>query len=247
MSAANQYETRVSEKYYLTENEKFLLVKLELVKPNRIEFDAGQYVSIKINEQGERRSYSIASTPDVNHAITLVAEIIENGKGSEFLGNIPVGAEVEVMGPLGRFTVPQCHSDTCKRLFVATGSGIVPIKSMIEDLLINRKVTTPIRLHWGMRSESDLFWFDNFERLTEEHPNFVFDQVLSKPSEEWSLCTGHVQDCLGRDFTSEGSVQVLSEGWEAYICGHPERVESISQKLVEMGMDESKINHEKFA
>jgi NAD(P)H-flavin reductase len=123
---------------------------------------------------------------------------------------------------------------------VATGSGIVPIYSMINDLLINQHETRQIRLHWGLRDEANMFWFDNFERLMGEYPNFVFDPVLSRPGEEWSLCSGHVQDCLKRDFA------LGIDGWSGYVCGSPTMVEEVSQVLSELGMDAADIHHEKF-
>lgn len=238
-----QYKARVSERYFLTENEKFLLIKLELIVPNRINFIAGQYISIKINEVGERRSYSIASTPDVMHGVTVVAEIFPNGKGSEYLKRLKIGDQVEILAPMGRFVV---KGNKTKKLFVATGSGIVPIYAMINDLLVNKSETKPIRLHWGLREESDIFWFDNFERLAEAHPNFVFDLVLSKPSDEWELCRGHIQDCLKRDFALTNSAQVGLSEWEGYVCGSQEMVEEVTEVLTELKMDEEHIYHEKF-
>ncbi|KKU45215.1 MAG: hypothetical protein UX64_C0033G0004 [Microgenomates group bacterium GW2011_GWC2_46_7] len=233
------FTARVSEKYYLTENERFLLVKFELVKPDRISFLAGQYVSLLVNEKGERRSYSIASTPDENHGFQLLAEMVEKGAGSEFLRNIEIGASVELVAPLGKFVVSE--ETRSKLLFVATGSGIVPIWSMINDLLINKQEKRQIRLHWGVAREEDIFWFDNLERLAEAHPNFVFDLVLSKPSEDWTLCRGHVQDCLQRDFADTGLA-----GWEGYLCGGVKMVEETSKVLTELKMDPTKIHNEKF-
>lgn len=238
---AQKYTARVSDKYYLTENQKFLYIKLELIEPDRISYLAGQYVSVLVGEQGERRSYSIASLSDDNHGFHLLAEIIEGGKGSTFWQKIEPGTEVEVLAPLGRFIVQE-ESRANKLLFVATGSGIVPIWSMINDLLINKRDKRPIRLHWGMREENDLFWMDNLERLTEEHPNFVFDIVLSKPREDWELCSGHVQDCLGRDFGGDGL-----EEWEGYVCGNPQMVEQVSELLKNLKMPAEQIYHEKFA
>lgn len=240
LSHPKQYITRVIEKYFLTENNKYLLVKLELTEENNtLVFDAGQYVSVKINEDGERRSYSIASTPDVDHGVSLVAEVIEGGKGSGFLQSLEIGASVEILAPLGRFVASE---GTESLLFVATGSGIVPIYSMINDLLINKQTKRQIRLHWGMRQETDLFWFDNLGRLSEEHSNFVFDVVLSKPNSTWGLCSGHVQDCLQRDMGGG----VLVAGWEAYVCGNQQMVESVSQSLVALGIPKEKVKHEQF-
>lgn len=233
-----QYVARVSDKYFLTDNQRFCLIKLELVSPDRIVFEAGQYVSVKISGAGERRSYSIVTTPDNNHGMGLLAEMINGGKGSEFWRQLEIGAEVELLAPMGRFVV---RGGSDKLLMVATGSGIVPIWSMLNDLLINKKEKKPIRLHWGMRSEDDLFWVDNLERLTEEHENFVFDIVLSKPSENWELCSGHVQECLMRDFASSG----LGE-WEGYVCGSQKMVEETVLVLANLGMNQNNIYYEKF-
>ncbi len=237
---AQKYSARVSDKYYLTDNEKFLYVKCELVLPDRIEYQAGQYVSIKVNEVGERRSYSIVSTPDDNHGFHLLAEMVEGGKGSAFLKNIQIGGAVEILAPLGRFVVADAQASN-KLLFVVTGSGIAPIYAMINDLLLNKRETRQIRLHWGLKNEANMFWFDNFERLMESYPNFVFDPVLSQPGEDWDLCSGHVQDCLKRDFGSAGL-----KGWEGYVCGNPTMVEEVSVLLPQLGMDSTLIYREKF-
>lgn len=237
---AMKYLARVSDSYYISDNQRFLYIKFELVEPTKLSFEAGQYVSLKINEKGERRSYSIASTPDETHGFDLLVEMVPEGKGSAYLARLAIGAQVEVLGPLGRFVVKQ-ESKIKKHLFVATGSGIVPIWSMINDLLINKKLLEPIRLHWGMKHESDLFWLDRLEQLAAAHPNFVYDVVLSRASESWSLCRGHVQDCLARDFPER-----KLEEWEGYVCGSKEIVMDVCSYLESLGMNKENINHEKF-
>ena len=241
-----KYSAKVSDKYYVTENGKFLYIKFELILPDRIDFESGQYVSLKVSELGERRSYSIASTPDDNHGFHLLAEIIKGGKGSTYLDNLKNGETVEILGPLGRFIVDTSAETQNNLLFVATGSGIVPIYSMINDLLVNKHQTRQIRLHWGLRDEAHMFWFDNLERLMEIYPNFVFDPVLSQPGEEWSLCSGHVQDCLRRDFASNDSTNSGLKEWEGYVCGNPKMVEEVCTLLPQLGMKNENVHHEKF-
>jgi NAD(P)H-flavin reductase len=237
-----KYRARVSDKYYVNESERFLYVKLELLEPNAINFAAGQYVSLKVAERGERRSYSIATTPDVTHGIGLLVEMIPQGLGSDYLTTTSIGSEVEIVGPLGRFVVHEPDPTTeSQRLFIATGSGIVPIWSMIHDLLLNKHETAPVRLHWGMKKESDLFWIDHLERLRAVYSNFVYDIVLSRGSESWELCQGHVQDCLDRDFPN-GSLAK----WAGYVCGSPEIVEDICRYLETHSMKKELIFHEKF-
>ncbi len=245
------FKTKLAEKYFLNESEKFLLVRLELIEPRKIKFEAGQYVSIKVSDRGDRRAYSIASTPDISHAIELVIDVSPNGLGTSFLKALKLGEEVEVLGPLGRFVVPkdisEMEKDSLKGerkfLFVGTGSGIVPLRSMILDLLQNREETRPIRLHWGLRFEEDVFWLDNFQRLMEEFPNFVLDLVLSRPKEGWRMCWGHVQDCLRRDVLPNEDMR----GWEAYLCGNQEMIEETKKLLVSSGADESSVYFERFS
>jgi propane monooxygenase reductase subunit len=233
-----KFSARVSEKYFLTDNEKFLYIRFELVKPDRLKFLAGQYVSVKLGKSEERRSYSIATTPDNDHGFALVVEILPEGKGSQYLNKLKLGESVEILAPLGRFAVDQNQN---KLLFVGTGSGIVPLCSMINDLLINKHESRQMRLHWGLKSEENTFWFDNFERLAEEHPNFVFDPVMSQPPEGWDLCNGHVQDCLRRDFSESKLVE-----WEGYICGNPKMVEDVAKLFEELGMKPENVHHEKY-
>jgi NAD(P)H-flavin reductase len=241
-SSVQKFTARLSDKYFVSDDNKFLYLKFELVLPDRLSFRSGQYVSLKVNEKGERRCYSVVSTPDNNHGFHLLAEIVAEGKGSTYLQNLELGEVIEVLGPLGKFVVPD--TSTAKNLlFVATGSGIAPVYSMINDLLLNKHDTRQIRLHLGMRSESSTFFFDNLERLMEEHPNFVFDLVLSKPSDEWELCRGHVQDCLKRDFLDKG---IKLNDWEGFVCGNPTMIKETSELLLGMGMDMKLMHYEKF-
>ena len=232
-----KFLAKLSDRYYVNDSRRFLLTKFELVSPRVIEFLAGQYLSLKVSEKGVRRSYSFATTPDVKHGFTLLSEIIPDGLGSKYLLDLPMGGEIEALAPLGKFVI----GDEAKLLFVATGSGIVPIYSMITDLLLNKHEKRPIRLHWGMRRESDVFWFDNLERLAENNENFVFDLVLSQANEEWSLCSGHVQDCLSRDFEHEDM-----SFWGAYVCGNSKMVGEVKTLLREMGVSEENFHYEKF-
>ncbi len=231
------FKAKLAEKYYLNEGQRFMFLRFELEEPSRIQFLAGQYLNVRVSEAGERRSFSFASTPDVDHAVSIAAEIIPGGKASEMFAKLEPGSEVEVLAPLGRFVVGE--TSAAKMLFVATGSGIVPLYSMINDLLRNRRETRPIRLHWGLRYEKDIFWLDNLERLREEYPNFTFDLVLSRPEEGWKLCYGHVQDCIKRDLPD------LSD-WEAYVSGNKNVIADVKDTLLKLGLPETRFYQEKF-
>jgi NAD(P)H-flavin reductase len=212
----------------------FWLVKCE--KPSVFEYFAGQYVSLKVSGEGLRRSYSLASwsqLPDLE----LMVDVTPMGPGSQLILNSQVGGEIEMLGPMGMFIVKESNLE--KKLFVATGSGIVPMRPMIHDLLENRQFKGEIKLHWGLHSEENIFWKEEFEQLKSKFSNFSYDIVLSTPDVDWSNCKGHVQDCL------TGHNENWN-GWEAYVCGNQKMIMDIAALLQTKGIEKEKIYFEKF-
>lgn len=107
----------------------FWLLKLAPTRP--FSFLAGQYISLKVDDRGQRRSYSIASFPS-QAEIELLIDVSPMGIGSRYVLGLQPGDEVEALGPLGRFGI---NGKRGKKLFVATGCGIVPLRSMILEQL----------------------------------------------------------------------------------------------------------------
>lgn len=246
----------------------FQYLHLELDSPDRIEFQAGQYLIMTIDAvKGIRRNYSIASQPQMDHAIELLVDVKPQGPGSEYLKNLKPGDKVEFVAPFGNFVV----ADECiKRpglqlLFVATGSGISPVRSMILDLLQAKKYQGPIRLWWGMRRQEDCFWVEDFDNLEKEYPNFKWDLVLSQPPQTWPLHSGHVTkhvlDYVQNKAKGQGprdkgqaspesplalSPQPLALDFCFYLCGNRFMIEEVSTKLAELGINREHIHTEKF-
>lgn len=221
----------------IIQNQKFVQYFFELIEPHEVQFQAGQYVSLKVSERGDRRSYSICSSPEKNHGFELLIDISPQGLGTSFLSEMTLGQEVDVLMPLGVFTVSQA-SDEQAVIFLGTGSGIAPFRSMILDQLQAKHDTRPIVLHWGLREVNQLFWQDEFQELAESFPNFHFHPVISRPTNEWPLCRGRVTDCLR---THEFNQQA---GY--YLCGNAAMLQETLTILQEKGILPGHIHHEKF-
>ena len=139
------------------------------------------------------------------------------------------------MAPAGRFVV----GSEKELWFVATGSGISSVKSMILNLLVDKKDMRPIWLHWGLRYPEDVFWFTELAELAEEYDNFTFDPVLSKPSVGWKFCEGHVGECVVKhhaDFSKAAT----------YLCGNKGMVADVSKILQDKGMTAERIHSEEY-
>lgn len=237
MGKPQQCKGKVSE--HILINERFQYLHIELREPHELEFQAGQYVSVEVGG-GERRSYSIASAPSMKHAVELCVDITPGGKGSEYVKNLRPGSEVSFLAPLGVFIIkPEDLVKEKKLLFVATGTGIAPLRSMILDLLRDKKDARPLWLYWGLRFVEDMFWEEEFRQMHEFFTNFHFHLTLSKPPNHWPLCSGYVTNCLKNELKLGGE-------WGIYLCGSKEMVIDGSKLITEMGVPKEQVHFEKF-
>lgn len=228
---------KVSKKQNLAGN--YWLFALEF--QNTYDFMAGQYVSIKVAPDGTRRSYSITSPPDGN-VIELLIDVTPGGLGSKYFLSLNEGDMVEAMGPLGIFTLAS-KDQKPNRMFIATGSGIAPLHSMVLDSLHKKIIPGEVQLLWGMRHEEDLFWQEEFVQLNREFPNFSYQVVLSKPSGHWHGECGHVGDCLRNGFI----IQVKDlKSWDFFLCGGQEMIMETGAYLASRGVARENIHFEKF-
>lgn len=240
MSAAN-FKVKVRDHQLLVD--KFQYVDFELISPPRIEFQAGQYLMMKIPGMDQRRSYSIASSPAQDHSVEILVDVSPKGDGSLFLASLSPGDEVEFMAPAGQFVLVDPESEMGRQeeklMFVATASGISPIRSMILDLLQTKHDKRQIYLHWGFRFAEDLFWEEDFREMSEYFPNFHFEIVLSRPPAHWPFCQGYVTHCVEahhKDFSRLG----------VYLCGNGKMITDMVDFLGKKGVTKEHIHMEKF-
>lgn len=235
MNQAQQFKGKVAEHRLI--NDKFQYIDIELIKPYRLEFQAGQYISFNLGDE-ERRSYSIASMPQKNNAVEICVDVSPGGKGSTFLKNLKPGDEVDFMGPLGQFGIDKSEKEK-KLLLVATGSGIAPLRSMILDLLKEKQDKREIKLHWGLRYIEDMFWEEDFRRLQKYYLNFDFHLTISKPPKLWPLCRGYVTECIKNE-------DQLGPEWGVYLCGNKQMIEEATKLVIDMGVLKEQVHFEKF-
>lgn len=203
-------------------------------------FLPGQYLNLKVTDEGKWRSYSVASLPGKTE-VELVVNISPMGVGSRYIVKAEVGQDLEIVGYMGRFVVENLPAQNDKKmLFVANGVGVAPLKPMIEDLLKNKNYQGKADLLWGMRREEDLYWLDELQKMTETYPGFGYEIVLSRPGDDWPGLKGHVDQVVERYLEEEEKPRV-------YLCGSPEMIEEMKKKLLRGGVKEEEIIYERFA
>src|SRR6202042_1601616 len=160
-------------------------------------FVPGQWLSIKATTpDGEEitRAYSIASPPENGH-VALCLNRVHEGFMSNHLCNMAEGQQIAFQGPFGNFILHPPARDT---VFIATGTGIAPFRSMLHWLLAehDRHQGRQFWLLFGARYTQDIYYREEFERLAAEHANFRFLPALSRGEAEWRGLRGYVQEHL---------------------------------------------------
>jgi CDP-4-dehydro-6-deoxyglucose reductase, E3 len=192
-------------------------IELRLVEPATIAFLPGQFVSFRVERPDLRhpitRAYSIASSPDRAGAIDLVFNRVPGGPGSEYLFSLREGDDTGFRGPVGSFTL---RPGTRDLLFVATGTGIAPFRSMLH-WLAEHEPTRRVTLFWGVRSERDVYYQEELAALAARLRNFSFVTTLSQPEGRWTGVVGRVLPLVER-VESVSNLEVFACGNSAMIA-----------------------------
>ena len=224
-------------------------IEFEMNTP-RFGFVAGQWLSIKATmPDGEEitRAYSIASPPNGGNRFAFCLNRVQDGFMSNFLCDMKEGDEISCQGPFGDFILRPPLRDT---IFIATGTGIAPLRSMLHWLFQSMEDGRPrpsserhqgkqLWLVFGNRTEKDIYYHDEFLTLARQHANFHYLPTLSRGSSEWPGLRGYVQD----------HVPAIAQGradMHAYICGLEKMVKANRELLKSLGWDRKSILYEKY-
>lgn len=208
---------------------------------------AGQWVALVLpvkDEKGRplRRVYSIASMPEPGSPrFELIVTRVEGGAGSAWLHEIPPGTTVEAKGPQGFFVRPLEQAKPS--LFIATGTGVAPIRAMIGEALRSGR-TEPMWLLFGVRSLEEALYFDELTRLSREHPCLRLELTLSRPPPGWTGRTGYVQEHVPELWRALSSREPDALAW---VCGVKKMLEAVREVLrVDLAVDRQHVRLESY-
>jgi len=210
--------------------------EFEIADRGDFPFTPGQFVSIKEQVAGKEvtRAYSIASAPNGNR-FALCLNRVPEGLVSPLLFDMSVGEQVEVQQPLGYFTLRQSGHPA---VFVATGTGVAPVRSILLTALPQG---APITLIFGARYPHGILYREEWEQMAKEYGHFRFLPTVTRPDESWKGSVGRVQGLL--DDVLAGHAP---EKPDVYICGMKEMVDDVRALLKQKGFDRKQIVYEKY-
>ena len=207
-------------------------------------FTPGQYLTIKISLAGAevRRSYSICSAP-TDGELRVAVKAVRGGKFSTLANTLlKTGDVLEVMPPAGKFTAKNLGRHY---LFIAAGSGITPMMSIMKDVL-HREPDSQVTLIYGNKNRGSIIFREEIEGLKNHYMRRMrVYHVLSRELMDVELFNGRIDAEKCARFCAK--LIDLKQMTEAFLCGPEEMIISVREKLIELGMPYEAVHLELFS
>ncbi|MEO5964553.1 MAG: FAD-binding oxidoreductase [Candidatus Limnocylindrales bacterium] len=212
-------------------------------------FEPGQYLAlgVPVDERPLLRPYSTASPLGEDEALEFLVRLVPDGALTPRLWTLGPGGRVRLGPPKGLFI--DDHGDPRRRLFIATGTGIAPLVSMLETRLygtpdgaIRRR---PIILH-GASNEADLAYRDRLSSLAFAG-RIRYVPVVSRPADPanaaWRGTTGRLDALLPAVLASAAADP---GDLVAFVCGSPGLVCGATASLAALGVPDDAVRTEAY-
>lgn len=204
--------------------------KLTLVTVPHTAFDwkPGQHITVHVpGGPDEGLPYSIASAMDPARPGRFELAVSLTSQG-DILSRLRPSDTITLSRPAGDFV--REPGETSGALFVAAGTGVAPLRAMIQGALQGTGQLPELVLLMGARQKDDLLFADEFSALERRAPNFSYEPTLSAPAASWQGRTGYVQAHL-----AQVAPPFLSA--KAYVCGSTDMVRDCVRRLLRLGFD----------
>jgi ferredoxin-NADP reductase len=201
-------------------------------------FTAGQAVMLGLHGSALRKPYSIASAPwelsKTGH-LQVLAQVEDAGSLDPHLELAAPGTKLDLEGPFGSFALPS--NETMPILFVAGGTGIAPLRSMMIERLA-RPTKVPIALIYSARSPEEFAFRAEIDALATAG-RITAHFTVTRDAGTWPGRRGRIDVALLEDALP--STQSL-----CLICGPPQLVSDAGALLRMLGVPEERILIERY-
>jgi len=246
-----------------------VLFELELINPTDFFFKSGQYLAITLPDGKSIRAYSISSSELNKNKLELTINIFDRslgGAGVDFLNSLNINDTVNFTGPYGKLTLEKTNiikdeklnTDVTEIIWIGTGSGIAPMKSMLEYLNYYSQTSGDehlknclYRFYLGFRYSGDVCYFNELKKVEDLPSDFRFKYCLSKygTSEDQGVVN------IPHEYVTKGYVteQILADNEnmdktkaQIFLCGKNSTLQSIMIELVNAGFKKENMHIENY-
>jgi predicted ferric reductase len=203
-------------------------------KPN---YKPGQFMIINLVRDGkvsESHPFTISSSPTRDRLSITAKEV---GDFTSTIGETKTSHSAYIDAPYGVFSF--LNHDVQHLVFIAGGIGITPFMSMLR-YIYDSKLERNITLIWGNKTEDDIVFREELDKMAAEMTSWKIIHVMSK-QENWQGEKGYVDA-----EKLEKYVDNLQDS-EFFLCGPPVMMLSVEKELKNLGVSKNKIHYERFA
>jgi ferredoxin-NADP reductase len=236
-----KFATRLVERREVAEG----TLELVLDRPPGLAFTAGQYARLSLprpiypDPGGDRRTFSIASPPQEDGRIRFATRMTGSPM-KRSLAEAPLGAEIELAGPVGTFTL---HEDpSVPAVFIAGGIGITPFLSMVHDA-VSRRLPHAITLIYSNRTPEGTAFHEEFTRLAGRDERFTYLPTMTQVEASRQPWTGERRRVDGA-FLRERLGDIAAPLY--YVAGPPGLVAGVVRAVTEAGAERERVRAEEF-
>lgn len=221
-------EFTLIQKKYLT-SEVFELV---YESKNDFEIIPGQFITFLLPKTGFARAYSVLYKEEKK--IFFIIKRLENGRWwSKEICDYNIGIILHWLGPAGHFIDSKKEVN---KLYLATGTGIVPLYFLVKDLL-SKWYKKNLKIIFGNRTFGDIYYLNELLELKNKFSNFDFEIFLSREQKVW------FQKWYISSFLTQKNKNNFQE---FYICGNPNMVDEVENILKNSWVLQENIFKEKY-
>ena len=204
-------------------------------------YQAGQAAYLQPAGADKRRPYSIASAPEEtaqNDQLEFLVQTDVSGASGLLPELIKPGTLATLEGPLGSFVFPAEHPAERNFVFIAGGTGIAPLRSMLWHALLAER-PGKIGLIYSVRSPEEFAYLQEFERLDREGRITFCHTVTRSASDGWTGRQGRIDADTLKGMIVPGNTL-------CFVCGPPALVGDIRPQLQQLGVRDSQIKIENW-
>ena len=229
-------------------------VTIHLERPDRqpIASRPGQFLTLIVpcgpGGKKERRAYSLSSTPAEAPRLSVTVKRVPGGLVSNYLlDTVQVGQQMEVMEPLGNFTLSPSPKAARSLVLIGAGSGITPLMSMLKAV-VGTEPNSHVLLIYGSRDEESVIFRQQLADLEARATGHLqVEHVYSQPRKPGGphQHTGRVnRTTLLRIL--EQRHQFPAEQAEYFLCGPEGLMAEAQAALALLHVPEARIRRESF-
>ena len=212
---------------------------------DRFAYLPGQHVTLRALIDGEdiRRSYSICATANSGKLRVGIKKLPGGAFSTWATEQLRAGDVIDVMSPVGEFTIEPDPGVATHRVAIVAGSGITPVLSLVGTTLEMEPGST-WTLIYGNRTATSVMFLDELEGLKDRYPGRLqLFHILSREGSDLPLLSGRI------DAEKIRAIHALLggrpvDGW--YLCGPYDMVMTAQQVLGELGVESDRIHDELF-